>query len=57
MRISKKKLQENVNKTKSETKDALQTLYDSLNQGQRKKVVKNPEVKALFDRYGVVYGE
>ena len=53
--ISKKKLQENVNKAKSETKDALQTLYDSLNQGQRKKVVKNAEVKALFDRYGVDY--
>lgn len=53
--ISKEKLQENVNKTKGETKDALQTLYDSLNQGQRKKVVKNPEVKALFDRYGVEY--
>lgn len=53
--ISREKLQENVNKTKGETKDALQTLYDSLNQGQRKKVVKNPEVKALFDRYGVEY--
>jgi hypothetical protein len=53
--ISKKKLQENVNKAKSETKDALQTLYDSLNQGQRKKVVRNAEVKALFDRYGVEY--
>ncbi len=55
MRISKKKLQENVNKTKGETKDALQTLYDSLNHGQQKKVVKNAEVKALFDRYGVEY--
>lgn len=53
--ISKKKLQENVDATKGETKDALQTLYDSLNQGQRKKVVKKPEVKALFDRYGVEY--
>lgn len=53
--ISKEKLKENVNKTKTETKDALQTLYDSLNQGQQKKVIKNPEVKALFDRYGVKY--
>lgn len=55
--ISKEKLQRNVDTTKSETKDALQTLYDSLNQGQQKKVVKNPEVKALFDRYGVEYKE
>lgn len=53
--ISKEKLQQNVNKTKGETKTALQTIYDALNQGQQKKVVKNPEVKALFDRYGVEY--
>lgn len=31
--ISKKKLQENVNSKKSETKAALQLIYDSLNQG------------------------
>lgn len=40
-----------------DTKAALQTLYDNLNQGQQKKVVKVAEVKALFDRYGVVYTE
>lgn len=40
---------------KTETKNALQTMYDALNQGQRKKIVKNKEVKALFDRYGVTY--
>ena len=34
--ISKKQLQENVSKTKSETKSALQLIYDSLNQGQQK---------------------
>lgn len=53
--ISKDKLRDNVNKVKTETKDALQTMYDALNQGQRKKIVKNAEVKALFDRYGVEY--
>lgn len=51
--ISREKLRENVERTKSETKNALQTLYDALNQGQRKKVLKNPEVKELFDRYGI----
>ena len=40
---------------KTETKTALQTMYDALNQGQRKKIVKNEKVKALFDRYGVTY--
>lgn len=39
----------------TETKEALQTVYDALNQGQQKKILKNEEVKALFDRYGVVY--
>ena len=42
---------------KEETKAALQTMYDALNQGQQKKIVKNEEVKALFDRYGVIYEE
>lgn len=38
-----------------EIKTALQTMYDALNHGQQKKIVKNKEVKALFDRYGVTY--
>ena len=38
-----------------ETKVALQTVYDSLNQGQQKKILKDEKVKELFDRYGVVY--
>lgn len=53
--MTREQLREKVNQTKAETRTALQTLYDSLNQGQRKKVLKNPEVKALFDRYGVDY--
>lgn len=39
----------------TDTKTALQTMYDALNSGQQKKIVKNAEVKALFDRYGVTY--
>ena len=42
---------------KTETKNALQTVYDSLNQGQQKKIVKDEAVKALFDIYGVEYSE
>ena len=52
--ISKKQLQENVNKTKSETKSALQLIFNSLNQGQQKKLIKNEEVYQLLKRYGVV---
>lgn len=48
---------EKVAKIKTETKDALQLVYDSLNQGQQKKIVKEEKVKELFDRYGVEYTE
>ena len=38
-----------------DTTEALQTVYDALNQGQQKKIIKSEKVKALFDRYGVTY--
>ena len=38
-----------------ETRVALQTVYDALNQGQQKKILKDESVKELFDRYGVEY--
>ena len=53
--MKKTVLDEKVAQVKTETATALQTLYDALNQGQQKKVVKNAEVKELFDRYGVNY--
>ena len=40
---------------KTETHDALQLIVDGLNHGQRQKLVKNDEVKALLDRYEVDY--
>ena len=39
----------------NETRNALQTVYDALNSGQQKKIVKDETVKALFDLYGVEY--
>lgn len=53
--MKKQDLFDKVTAAKMETKDALQTMYNALNQGQRKKIVKNEKVKALFDRYGVEY--
>lgn len=50
-------LKEKTEAVKNETKTALQTMYDALNQGQQKKIVKDEQVKALFDRYGVIYEE
>ena len=40
---------------KTQTKEALQTVFDELNQGQQKKILKEEKVKALFDLYGVEY--
>lgn len=53
--MDKATLQKAVQNAKAETKEALQTVYDTLNQGQQKKMVKNEKVKTLFDRYGVEY--
>lgn len=53
--MKKATLEKKVDEVKSETKSALQTMYDALNQGQQKKIVKDEKVKALFDRYGVDY--
>lgn len=55
--MKKTTLNAKVAEVKLDTKTALQTMYDALNQGQQKKIVKNEEVKALFDRYGVEYTE
>ena len=46
-----------VQTVKEETRNALQTMYDAMNHGQQKQIVKDEKVKALFDRYGVEYSE
>ena len=51
--MTKNTLNEAVNACKEETKEALQTVYDELNNGQQKKLLKNENIKALFERYGV----
>ena len=55
--MNKKELATALLAVKEETRKALQTMYDALNPGQQKKIVKEENVKALFDRYGVVYEE
>lgn len=35
------------------TREALQTVYDALNKGQRQKLLKDENIVALFERYGV----
>ena len=44
-----------VEAAKIDTRNALQTVYDALNHGQQKQIVKDEAVKRLFDLYGVEY--
>ena len=55
--MTKTELNTAVEAAKAETRNALQTVYDSLNQGQQNKLIKDEAVKALFDLYGVEYEE
>ena len=55
--MKKSELTAAVKAFKEETRTALQTMYDALNQGQQKKIVNNEAVKILFDRYGVEYSK
>lgn len=55
--MTKSQLAEAVAAAKAETKAALQLVYDTLNQGQQKKIIKDEAVKTLFDLYGVEYIE
>lgn len=52
--MTKAELTAAVNKTKSETHDALQTVYENLNKGQQKKLMKDDKVRELFERYHVL---
>ena len=46
-------LRERVIACNKEVKNALQAIYNDLNQGQRKKLLRNPAIRAMFERYGV----
>lgn len=51
--MTKAELMRAVEAAKTETQDALQTICDAMNNGQRKQIVKVEAVRALLDRYGV----
>ena len=53
--MTKYKLSSAVGKCKEETRNALQTLFDNVNKGQKKQLVKIEEIKNLFDTFGVEY--
>ena len=51
--MTKTELNQAVENFRNQTKEALQTVYDALNQGQQKQLIKNEKVKKLLDLYGV----
>lgn len=53
--MTKAELTSAVDTARANTKNALQTVYNSLNPGQQKQIVKDEAVKKLFDLYGVNY--
>lgn len=48
-----RKLKERVIAYNKEVKAALQAVYNDLNPGQRKKLLRNPAIRSMFERYGV----
>ena len=52
--MTKEEFEKRVNAAHTETHDALETVWDGLNQGQQKKLLKNAEVVAVLKRYGVI---
>ena len=53
--VTKQKLSSGLSKAKDETRESLQLLWNNVNKGQKKQILKNPEVVEMFDRFGVVY--
>ncbi len=51
--MTKVELAKSVTAFKEETAAALRTMYNALNAGQKKQILKNEAVAALFERYGV----
>lgn len=49
-------LRERVIAYNTEIKVALQAVYSDLNQGQQKKLLRNPTIRSMLERYGVETG-
>ena len=51
--MTKTQLNELVAAYKAQTREAVETILGELNQGQRKKILRNEAVAALCERFGV----
>ena len=50
-------LQEKALAYNRETKEAIETIWNELNKGQQKKLLKNPVIKALLERFKIPFNE
>jgi hypothetical protein len=55
--MTKRELTDALNAAKDEYREGLQTIWDNTNKGQRNKMLKNEQIKAILDRFGVVTEE
>lgn len=53
--MTKTELSNKTQAVTSETQEALQALFNEVNKGQQKQLVKKEKIKKLFDRYNVEY--
>lgn len=51
--MNKDTLNEAVEACKAETKEVIETFLGALNSGQRKKILKQENIKAICNRFGV----
>ena len=55
--MKRSELQQAVSEYNDVTHDALQLIWDNTNKGQRKKLLKNPDILALLERYNIIKEE
>ena len=52
--MTREEFEKRVQAAQNKTHDALATVWNELNNGQHKKLLKNAEVVAVLKRYGVI---
>ena len=55
--MRKDELKQRTDNAVSETREALQLIWDSIVKGQQIQLAKKPEIKAVLDRFGVNYNQ
>ena len=50
-------LQEKALAYNRETKEAIETIWNELNKGQKKKLLRNPVIKAWLEKYKIPFNE